>query len=266
MDPSEALGEVVEHPGLGLEVTVGPDTFRLGRAVWALDKVPAPMENADQTECVLSKNGALLEVFRFHDPLRPGVGEAISALKERGLTIHLLSGDRLGPVRQLASDLNIDAFEAEVQPRDKVIYLDSLATEGRKVLMVGDGLNDAPALAAAHAAMAPGSAVDIGRNAADLVFLGDNLTAIPFALTLARNARRLVRQNFVLAIIYNAVALPFAVFGFVTPLLAALAMSLSSVVVVANALRLNVHKKWFRRSRANNTVLDRTEFLSEPAE
>ncbi|MEQ8354063.1 MAG: heavy metal translocating P-type ATPase [Kiloniellaceae bacterium] len=261
-------GHVTEHPGCGLEALSDHGRFRLGRAAWALDAAarptPGAFEDSDQTETVLSKDGELLEVFRFDDPLRPGAREAVGALKARGIEIHLLSGDRAGPVRRLAGDLGLDVFEAALRPRDKVAYLEGLAEAGHKVLMVGDGLNDAPALAAAQVSMAPGTAADVGRNAAGLVFLGDGLEAVPFAVALSHRADRLIRQNFLLAIVYNGAALPFAVLGFVTPLVAAVAMSLSSIAVVANALRLNAGSG--RRRRHEGTKQRRPAFALETTE
>lgn len=263
---SPLLTQVIEHPGCGVEAMSGHDTIRLGRAEWALDGTSGQIEHTDYTETVLSKNGKRLEVFRFEDPLRPGVRDAIKTLQGYGLSIHLLSGDRAQPVRLLAHELGLKAFKAEAQPTDKVTYLEALAAHGHKVLMVGDGLNDAPALCAAHVSAAPGSAADVGRNAAGLVFLGDSLGAIPFAFEQSRKAGRLVRQNFVLAAVYNAVALPFAVFGFITPLIAAVAMSLSSITVVANALRLNAGHGKVRTSGERANALQRTALVSKPAE
>ncbi|MBB4019416.1 Cu2+-exporting ATPase [Chelatococcus caeni] len=223
---------VGEHPGLGLEATAGGHVYRLGRAAWALS------DTSGITGTVLSRNGRLIAGFSFADRLRPGAQQAVRALQAEGLRIVLLSGDRSDEVLRLAAELGIDECAGDLVPGDKVAALAALAAEGRKVLMVGDGLNDAPALAAAHASMAPATAADIGRNAADFVFLRDGLEAVPAALGLSRAAQVLTRQNLALALIYNAIALPFAVLGFVTPLLAAIAMSSSSVIVVANALRL----------------------------
>lgn len=236
--------EVSEHPGCGLEAMSGADRFRLGRAEWALDTCPGTAGGAGPAETVLSRNGKCLAVFRFDDPLRPDGRDTVTALQKMGLAVHVLSGDRAPPVRRLARALGVDAFRAEVRPQEKVAYLESLSARGCRVLMVGDGLNDVPALAAAHASMAPATAADVGRRAADFVFLRDGLDAVLVALRLSRRANRLVRQNFLLAIAYNVIALPFAVLGYVTPLAAALAMSSSSTAVVANALRLNGNKVW----------------------
>src|SRR5262249_13456019 len=158
-------------------------------------------------------------------------------LARNGLHAEILSGDREERVRPLAADLELP-YVAGVSPADKVAHVAARQTSGHKVLMVGDGLNDAPALAAAHASMAPASAADVGRNAADLVFLRDSLLAVPRAIAVARSAGSLIRQNLALAVGYNVVAVPIAVLGHVTPLIAAAAMSLSSLLVIANALRV----------------------------
>jgi Cu2+-exporting ATPase len=150
----------------------------------------------------------------------------------------MLSGDRRSTVEAVASALDIQSWQAERQPADKVERLEQLAREGHRVLMVGDGLNDAAALAAAHVSMSPASAVDVSQAAADAVFQGRHLAPVLETLDITRRASRLVRQNLVLALAYNLITIPLAVAGHVTPLIAAICMSASSLIVVGNALRL----------------------------
>jgi Cu2+-exporting ATPase len=220
------LVKFTEYPGSGVEAWIGEHRYRLGRASWATG------DEAETT--VLSEDGKLIATLVFEDDPRSGALEAVAQLRSMALRLRILSGDAHAVVRHIADSLGIDQAIGGMLPKEKTDHVASLG----KALMVGDGLNDAPALARAHASIAPGSAADIGRNAADFVFLHGSLTAVPLAIGIARDAKRLVGQNFALAIGYNVLALPFAVAGYVTPLLAALAMSASSVVVVANALRL----------------------------
>jgi Cu2+-exporting ATPase len=226
------LSDVAEHPGLGLEACANGNVYRLGRASWA-----GAMAPADRDSVVLTKDCAPLATFRFDERLRPGAREAVARLTADGLHVEILSGDQSERVNAVCAVLDVPAI-AEVSPIDKAAYVAAMAATGRKVLMVGDGLNDTPALAAAHVSMAPASAADVGRNAADLVFLRDDLQAVPQALSVARDAARLIRQNLTIAVIYNAIAVPVAILGHVTPLIAAVAMSVSSLIVVGNALRV----------------------------
>jgi Cu2+-exporting ATPase len=237
--PAVQVEDVQEIPGHGLEARSGAAVIRLGRADWALDGPAADSVPLRYPRAVLSSDGRPVTVFAFHELLRRGAREAIAVLKSDGLAVEILSGDHAAAVGHLAGGLGVTRFEAGVLPGGKMARLEALAGAGRRTLMVGDGLNDAPALAMAHVSMAPSGAVDIGRNAADFVFMREGLDAIPFALDVARRARRLIRENFALAVLYNAIALPFAVAGLVTPLVAALAMSGSSLIVVANAMRLD---------------------------
>ena len=239
------LTDVREEAGLGIEGRLDGRIHRLGRADWAL-----PGRHGRLTSgTVLSREGGAPADFQFEEQLRPGAAKAVGALRSAGLDIHILSGDSAAAVAAVAASLFIDSHASRLLPGDKVRRLEALAEQGRRVLMVGDGLNDAPALAAAYVSMAPVTAADIGRNAADFVFLRDDLDAVPTAVAVAREADRLVRQNFALAIGYNAIALPIAMLGHVTPLIAALAMSSSSIIVVANALRLKAgsHRRPARR-------------------
>ncbi|MEW6639943.1 MAG: heavy metal translocating P-type ATPase [Pseudomonadota bacterium] len=230
-----AFDEISEQPGAGLEARTGAITYRLGRADWALASPVSTID--DDASVVLAANGVLRAAFRFDSSPRPDLRGAFAALAQQGCALEIMSGDRDAAVRTIATDLNVP-YRAGVSPADKTARIAELAAAGQRALMVGDGLNDAPALAAAHASMAPATAADVGRTAADLVFLHDSLNAVPQAVALARGAARLVRQNLVFAVGYNVVAVPIAIAGHVTPLIAAVAMSASSLVVIANALRL----------------------------
>jgi Cu2+-exporting ATPase len=253
--PHFELTDITELPGSGLEAHAGGQVYRLGHPQWALAGGAESLVGPRTARVVLAKNGQLQAAFGFDDRLRAGVHEAVKDLTDRGFPVEILSGDQEDPVRKLALEVGVP-YVGRVSPRGKVSHVTSLAASGRKVLMVGDGLNDAPALAAAHASMAPASAADVSRNAADLVFLRENLVAVPQAVSIARRAGQLVRQNLWLAVGYNAIAVPIAIFGLATPLIAAVAMSTSSVLVVANALRLSERHRsaWKRKGVATNAL------------
>jgi P-type Cu2+ transporter len=229
---------VSELPGSGVEARRGDDVYRLGRPDWALTEHSLLPFECEAT-VVLAINGTPYARFGLDDQLRQGAAEAVAELKGLGAFVEILSGDNDARVQRTARQLDLTCV-AGTRPADKIGHVEAFKRAGNKVLMVGDGLNDAPALRAADVSMAPASASDIGRNAADLIFLRESLLAVPQAITIAKAAGRLVRQNFALSIAYNVVAIPLAVLGGLTPLLAAIAMSLSSITVVLNALRLGV--------------------------
>ncbi|MDO9223388.1 MAG: heavy metal translocating P-type ATPase [Caulobacter sp.] len=232
----DAATEVNEVAGMGVEGLIDGRPARLGRAAF----LGVEARNTDETELWFGFDDDIRVRFTFEDRLRPDAAAAVAALRAMGLTIEVLSGDVAGPVQRAAEAAGIDHWSAGLTPFDKVAVLDRLKQDGRKVLMVGDGLNDAAAIARAHASMAPGSAVDASQNAADLVFSGGRLDAVPFGLRVARAARRRAMENFAFSALYNVVAAPAAMFGFVNPLVAAVAMSGSSLVVTLNALRMNL--------------------------
>ena len=171
------------------------------------------------------------------DALRPDARDAVTRLGLIGAPASIISGDRAEAVSVIAHQLGLTG-QARALPQDKIAAIRRLQSAGHQVLMVGDGLNDGPALAAANASLAPGSATDVGQQAADAVFTGDSLSAVPVMVSAARRTMRIVKENFGLAIGYNVLAVPLAIAGYVTPLIAAIAMSTSSVIVIANALRL----------------------------
>lgn len=228
---------VKEVPGKGLVAELGGAEIRIGSRRWCGPDDSGQRET-DALELWLSIDGEAQAHFVFADQIRDDAKDVITALHHVGLETRLLSGDRTVVANKVAADLGISCVVAEVTPTEKCAYLTALKKEGRKVLMVGDGLNDAPALAAADASMSPSSAIDITQNTADIVFQGDRLAPVFDTLQTAKNSTRLVHENFGLAIIYNIIAIPLAVLGYVTPMIAAAAMSGSSLVVILNAFRL----------------------------
>ncbi|MDR6759601.1 Cu2+-exporting ATPase [Mycoplana sp. BE70] len=236
--PLPQFQTVTEIPGCGLEAVAPEGTYRLGNRAFACGVDDDGNDGAATSEVVLSLDRRPLETYSFEDRLRPAARNAIDSLLHQGVEVGILSGDRPAPVERVASMLGVERWRAALAPRDKTEAVTTCAESGRKVLMVGDGINDAPALSAAHVSMAPATAADIGRQAADLVFLHNGLDSVSFALETARKASSLIRQNFALAIGYNVIAVPIAIFGHATPLIAAIAMSTSSIIVVGNSLRL----------------------------
>lgn len=237
-----------EIPGCGMQGFYKGQLVKLGQKSWCGfgEPVSATIQVAENEGllelCFTREEDDQQAVFHFEDELRPNAKEAIQKLKHQGLDITLLSGDRVLAVKRVANLLNIQNWKGLRKPKDKVDDLNALAEhQNRKVFMVGDGLNDAPALAAGFTSMASSSASDVGRMAADFVFLGDSLQPVSFTQKIAKIARRLILQNFALAAIYNMIAIPIAVLGFASPLVAAIAMSSSSIVVICNALRLQVY-------------------------
>lgn len=220
------LEDVTETPGQGISARWQ------GRAV-ALRR---PDGGAGMATA-LDLAGEPVRLIAFADRLRPDALPALADLRALGIEASILSGDKAPAVAEVARTTGLFA-QSSASPADKLAAVAARRHGGHKVLMVGDGLNDGPALAAADASIAPGTASDVGRQAADLVFLGDSLAALPRAVRAARRTMRVVRQNFLLAIGYNLLAVPLAIFGQVTPLLAAAAMSTSSLIVIANSLRL----------------------------
>lgn len=225
---------VTEQAGGGLEGRVDGQLVRLGSARWT----GVDLAEAAGSEAWLKIGDGEPIRLCFADEPRRDAADALQSLRARGMKLVLLSGDHQGAVDLMADRLGIADRRSGLTPQDKIAHIEALRAEGHSVLMVGDGLNDAPALAAAHVSISPACASDISQAAADMVLQRDRLMAIPEALEVARAARRRVIENFGLAATYNAIAVPLAVAGFVTPLVAAIAMSASSLLVTLNALRL----------------------------
>ena len=228
--------DVKERPGLGLEGTVNGVPCRLGSAEWTGAKAAG---HVGATLFFARGDEAPVEL-RFEDDIQSGAAGMLAKLSAMGMTMEIVSGDRAEAVAEVARTLGIDQWTAGASPQGKVARLEALQAAGRKVLMVGDGLNDAGALALAHASAAPGGALDVSQSAADAVYSG-GLAPLPRLVKTARLAKAVMLQNFGFAAVYNLVAVPIAILGHATPLVAAIAMSGSSIIVCLNALRINLN-------------------------
>ncbi len=233
------LAEAREEAGRGVVAMIDGSEARLGSLAFC----DAEAEGArvatrhPDASLIAFRHGDTCHVFAIRQQLRPDAEAVVAALSRAGLQLEILSGDRPEAVAPVAAALGIPVARGGLKPADKIERLEALKAAGRKVLMVGDGLNDAPALARAHVSMSPITAVHLTQAAADAVFLGDRLAPVAHAVAISRTALVLMKQNLWLAVVYNAIAVPIAIAGWVTPLIAALAMSGSSVIVTANALR-----------------------------
>jgi Cu2+-exporting ATPase len=228
-----------EFPGQGVSALHAGKRIKLGSVAYCGAEAEAAAVAAawPDASLIAFRGPERAAVFAVRQAPRPDAREAVDALRRAGLGIEILSGDRPAAVEAVARELGIERFAAGLKPADKIARLEALRAAGHRVVMVGDGLNDAPALAAAHVSISPISAAHLTRAQADAVFLGERLGPVADAIRISRKAKSLMVQNLWLSAIYNGVAAPMAILGLATPLLAALAMSGSSVLVTLNALR-----------------------------
>jgi P-type Cu2+ transporter len=224
---------VVEHPGQGVCAIVGAVEMRLGSPEFC--NVVQTRKSTASVICF--RHGDRTALIEIAQSLRSDAVEVVRSLRDRGLDLCILSGDRAESVAPVAKALGIESWQAGLRPADKIARIEEWKAHGCRVAMIGDGLNDAPSLAAAHVSLSPISAADLTQAQADAVFLGEKLKPVLDAITIARRARSRMTENLGLAMIYNAIAVPVAIAGAVTPLIAALAMSASSLIVTLNALR-----------------------------
>jgi len=238
--PGAPAAAAREIPGEGIEAELDGATARLGRRLFAAPDAPDGRDDAPELWFALGDAPPVR--FVFADALRADAAEVVAALKRRGIGVELVSGDRPGAVAAAAAGAGIESWCANVSPADKAARLATLKARGLKPLMVGDGLNDAAALAAAHASAAPGTALEISQSASDIVIQGALLAPLVDAIDVSRAARARAVENLRFSALYNLIAAPTAAAGLLTPFIAALAMSGSSLVVTLNALRLQARK------------------------
>ena len=227
-------------PGQGLRGVLAGETYVIGNPDFVAQSLgqTTTSQTHEQTTVLLADSQQVLAVFSFSDQLRPGVAQAIAGLKDLGCRVHLFSGDRQAVVKRSAQELGVEHALGEMTPADKLAHLHHLQQAGAVVAMVGDGVNDAPVLAGAQVSLAMGSGTQIAQASADMVLLSEDLGQLVDAIKVARQTRRIIRENLAWAVVYNLIALPLAAAGWVAPWMAAIGMSVSSLMVVLNALRL----------------------------
>lgn len=229
--------DAATHVSQGVSGTIDKSEWRIGHARFALDTNVS--EDESSTVVYLAVDGSKVARFEISDTLRPDARETLDTLKSMGMKLSLVSGDNAGTVSDVAKSLHIEDVHANCTPQDKLKIIEALQAQGARVVMVGDGINDAPVLAGADTSIAPGHGALLAQTSADVIMLGNSLRPVTTALRLSKSTMRIVRQNLIWAVVYNTTALPLAVIGMVPPWLAAIGMSASSLVVVLNALRLN---------------------------
>ncbi len=236
-----------EISGKGIEAEAEGQMLRLGSLKFCAPDheppVPSSPPNKTYSELWFRRNSQQPICFKFHQDLKSDAIHVISSLQAQGFAIEILSGDKKQAVAHTAQKLGVATFQGQVQPAEKIAHIEKLRASGAHVMMIGDGLNDAAALQAANVSIAPASALDITQASADIILVGNRLSPLLDLLNLSKKARTLIIQNFFFAAGYNVIAIPLAVFGFVTPLLAALFMSGSSIIVTLNALRAQIIRK-----------------------
>ena len=261
-ESTPAVDRVENHPGQGIEALIGDETWRIGHPEFALPGQTIGGENADPalTRIVLARGDLAVAIYDLADRLRPGVAGALAHLRERpGTTLHMLSGDRHETVDALAEQLGFDSAEGRLTPADKLERVRQWQESGRRVLMVGDGINDAPTLNQADASLSFSGATDLARQSADFLLTRSDFDSVVETRDIAWRTRRTIRQNLAWAASYNALAVPFAAMGFVPPWLAAIGMSLSSIIVVGNALYR------FRRRSPDRETPARAQLVEDTA-
>ena len=244
--PAHTASEIRNTPGRGVEGTIEGRVYRLGapRFAAASETPPVPpTSDGGESWVALADESGLIAWFALADTPRADAAAALAALKKQGLRLHLLSGDAEAAVMRTAQQLGIADWHAGALPEDKLAYVKSLQQQGRIVAMVGDGINDAPVLAGAQVSIAMGEGADVAQAAADMVMLGSRLGTLADGVALARKTQRIIRENLGWALAYNLVAIPAAALGHVTPWIAGIGMSASSLLVVLNALRLSDFKQ-----------------------